>query len=64
MIEHETRSELENFLFQLERMMEQGFNLGQLPDEAFKKLIELIDEEDARRLAEAREELGEMINGR
>jgi len=57
MKERDTRSELENFLFQLERMKEQGFDLGQLPDEAFEKLIELIDREDERKLNRLRQEL-------
>ena len=57
MKERDTRSELENFLFQLERMREQGFDLGQLPNEAFEKLIELIDREDERKLNRLRQEL-------
>jgi len=60
MKERDTRSELENFLFQLERMKEQGFNLGQLPDEAFEKLIELIDREDERKLNKVREDLRKL----
>ena len=52
-----SRNELESLLFQMERLQEQGFNLGKLPDQTFRRLIELIDNQDQRRLAELRLEL-------
>jgi hypothetical protein len=52
-----TRSELENFLFKLERLEEQGISVGQMPDAVFKRLIEIIDRDDERKLGKLREEL-------
>ena len=55
-----TRSELENFLFQLGRLEEQGYNLGQMPDVVFQRLIDLIDAEKEIQLQEVRGEIKEL----
>lgn len=54
------RNELEAFLFQMERLKEQGFDMGDLPDEAFERLKELVEEEDARKLETVRKELSKL----
>ncbi len=61
MPEKETRSELENFWFKLQRLEEQGFNMANLPNEVFERLIELVDEEDAKKLAKVRQDLQELF---
>ena len=53
----ETKSELENHWFRIQRLKEQGFNMAHLPDEVFQRLVELVDEEDEKRLEKLREEL-------
>jgi len=61
MVERKTRSELENNWLRIDRLKEQGYNLGNLPDEVFQRLIELVDAEDAERLERLREDLQELF---
>ena len=57
----ETRSELENYLFRLQRMQENGFDMANLPDEAFERLKELVEQEDAEKLSKLRLDLQELF---
>ena len=44
------RSELENFLFKLTILEEQGVSVGQMPDAVFDRLKEVIENDDRRKL--------------
>ena len=44
------RSELENFLFKLTILEEQGVSVGQMPDAVFNRLKEVIENDDRRKL--------------
>ena len=61
MLEKETRSELENHWLRIQRLKEQGYDFENIPDEIFQRLIELVDEEDAKRLAKVRQDLQELF---
>jgi hypothetical protein len=61
MIELETRGELENHWLRLNRLKEQGHDFGNIPDEVFQRLVELVDEDDAKRLEQVRQDLQELF---
>lgn len=56
-----TREQLCNNLAQLQRLQEEGIHVGNLPQEDWNRLVELIENRDEKRLDKLREELHDKI---
>ena len=55
-----TRNGLEDFLFKLQMLQDQGVSVCQMPDVVFERLQDLIDEETSKKLEIARQQLKEI----
>ncbi len=61
-IYNSTREGLVDFLCQLQRLREEGKPCIQLEDEAYNRLIELVEKDDGEKLQQCRQELETFKN--
>ena len=55
-----SKEELENLLFQVQQLEDEGINMSSLPDEIFEHIKEIIEEEDQDKLSDLRDELKDI----
>lgn len=55
-----TRESLFNSLFRLQRLQEEGVNVGNLADQTWEQVLDLVERSDEQKLTELRKELKDV----